>query len=67
MIEVELPHLLVGRTVQEVALPGEMQVAAITRGGTTFLPTLGTVFQEGDLVHLVVLVTSTERLKALLG
>ena len=40
---------------------------AISREGRTFLPTLGTVFQEGDLVHLVVLGSSAARLTALLG
>jgi len=67
IVEVELPHLLIGRTVNEVSSAGEIQVAAISRGGNTFLPTLGTVFQAGDVLHLVVLATSAERLKALFG
>jgi trk system potassium uptake protein TrkA len=67
MIEVELPSLLVGRTVNDLTVLGEIHVAAISRSATTFLPTLGTVFQAGDLLHLAVLTTATERLKALLG
>ncbi len=67
IVEVELPHLLAGRTVNELTLLGEIQVAAISREGRTFLPTLGTVFREGDQVHLVVLATSAARLSALLG
>jgi trk system potassium uptake protein len=67
VVEVELPHLLAGRTVNELTLLGEIQVAAMSREGRTFLPTLGTVFREGDLVHLVVLATSAARLSALLG
>src|SRR4249919_8162 len=67
IVEVELPHLLAGRTVNELTLLGEIQVAAISREGRMFLPTLGTVFREGDLVHLVVLATSAARLSALLG
>jgi trk system potassium uptake protein TrkA len=67
IVETELPPLLVGRTVNELTLAGEIQVAAISRGGRTFLPTLGTVFQEGDMVHLVVLAASLARLKKLLG
>ncbi|MBM3224688.1 MAG: TrkA family potassium uptake protein [Candidatus Tectomicrobia bacterium] len=67
LLEIELPPLLVGRTVHEMTLPGEMQVTALSRDGRTFLPTLGTVFQEGDRLHLAVLVTSTARLNALLG
>jgi trk system potassium uptake protein TrkA len=67
MVEVELPYLLAGRTVNELTLSGEIQVAAISREGRTFLPTLGTVFREGDLVHLLVLGSSMARLTTLLG
>lgn len=67
LIETEVPSLLTGRTVNELTLAGEIQVTALTRGGKTFLPTLGTVFQVGDVVHLVVLASSADRLKKLLG
>jgi trk system potassium uptake protein TrkA len=67
LVEVELPYLLAGRTVNELTLAGEIQVTAISREGRTFLPTLGTVFREGDLVHLVVLGSSMARLSTLLG
>ena len=65
LVEVAVQHPLVGRAVEQMAIPGEVHVVAISRAGTTFLPTLGTRFQEGDLVHLSVLATSIERLKAL--
>jgi trk system potassium uptake protein TrkA len=67
IVEVEVPPLLVGRTVTELVVPGEIHVVAISRGGKTFIPTLGTVFREGDLVHVAVLATSADRLKALLA
>jgi trk system potassium uptake protein TrkA len=67
VMEIELPHLLVGRTVNEVTLPGEMHVATISRDGKTFLPTLGTVFQEGDRLHLIVLASAAQQLQTLLG
>jgi len=67
LVEVEIPLLLVGRTVNELTAPGEIQVVAISRGGMTFLPTRGTVFQAGDLIHLAVLAASADRLKALLA
>jgi trk system potassium uptake protein TrkA len=67
LVEVELPYLLAGRTVNEITLLGEIHVAAISREGRTFLPTLGTVFREGDRVHLVVQGSSAARLTALLG
>ncbi len=67
LVEVEVPLLLVGRRVTDVTLSGETQVVAISRGGKTFLPTLGTVFQEGDLLHLAILAASADRLKTLLS
>jgi trk system potassium uptake protein TrkA len=65
LIETEVPSLLVGRTVNDVTIPGEVQVAAISRRGRTFLPTLGTTFSPGDLVHLIVLTTAAKRAEAL--
>lgn len=65
LVETEVPALLVGRTVNEVTISGEVHVVAISRGGKTFLPTLGTVFREGDVLHLAVLGTSTDRLNTL--
>lgn len=67
IVEAEIPHLLVGRTVNDLTVPGEIHVVAVTRRGKTFLPTLGTEFHEGDMVHLALLAESAERLKAILG
>ncbi len=67
IVEAEVPALLVGRTVKEMTILGEVHVVAITRSGKTFLPTQGTILQAGDLVHLAALTTSTERVKAILG
>jgi trk system potassium uptake protein TrkA len=65
LVEMPLPPRLAGRTVRDLTIPGEVHVAALTRGGKTFLPTLGTVLQPGDQVHLVVLAASADRLNAL--
>jgi trk system potassium uptake protein len=67
IVEAEIPHLLVGRTVNDMTVPGEIHAVAVTRRGRTFLPTLGTEFHEGDLVHVALLASSAERLKAILG
>ena len=64
LVETDVPPLLVGRTVNDVTIPGEVHVAALSRGGRTFLPTLGTTFIEGDLLHLVVLTTAATRVEA---
>jgi trk/ktr system potassium uptake protein len=67
VVTVELPSQLVGRMVKNLTITGEMNVAAITRGGEAFIPLLGTEFRADDLLHMVVLATSMEQLKSLLG
>ncbi|MEN9936175.1 MAG: hypothetical protein RLZZ387_2754 [Chloroflexota bacterium] len=67
IVDVEAPHGLAGQPVSALYVPGEIQVVAVSRGGTTFLPTPESRFQAGDLLHLALLTTSAARLRALLG
>ena len=67
LVEIEVPALLIGRQARELMLAGEATIAAIVRGNKTFIPTLGTTFEKGDLVYLSVATESTGRLKRLLG
>jgi trk system potassium uptake protein TrkA len=67
VVEVEVPPLVVGRTVRDLTVLGEVHVVAISRGAKTFLPTTGTVFQVGDLIHVAVAEGSAGRLTAFLG
>jgi trk system potassium uptake protein TrkA len=67
IIEVEVPPALVGRTANDLTIPGEIQVIAITRGNKTEIPISGTVFHEKDTIHVAVESGSTSRLRALLG
>lgn len=67
LVEVEVPQLLVGKPVRDLTVAGEIHVVTITHANKTFLPTLGTIFHEADLLHLAVLATSGNRLKELLG
>lgn len=66
LVQVECPTLLAGRTVQSITVPASIHVVAIGRGGKTFLPTLGTVFQEGDMLHIAVTPAASDRLRAML-
>jgi trk system potassium uptake protein len=66
VLDVRLPPLLAGRPVSDLAMPGVIQVAAISRGGKTFLPQPETRFEADDLLHVVVLAGATEHLAALL-
>lgn len=66
IVEAEVPHLLVGKTVRDFTVAGEIHIVSITRANKTFLPMLGTIFQDGDVLHLAVLTTSLGRLRELL-
>lgn len=67
MIRVEAPALLVGKIVNELTVFGEIQVVAINRNNKTFLPTLGTVIQDHDVIYIAALASSLKRLNSLLG
>ncbi len=67
IVEIEASQILIGRTVKELEVPGEIYVVAISRGGNTFLPTLGTAFQSGDTIHMAISGTGAQRLRSMLG
>lgn len=66
IVQSSVPVLLVGRTVNELTMPGEVSVISITRRDRAFIPTLGTVFEVGDQIHLAVVITAMRRLNAML-
>jgi trk system potassium uptake protein TrkA len=67
MTSLEISPVLDRRMVRDLSVPGEIMVVAITRQGHAFMPVSGTEFRSGDLVQLIVLASSLERLRALLG
>jgi len=67
IIRVETPELLIGKKIADITVPGEFHVVAVSRQNQTFLPTLGTQLQKGDVVYLSVLATSAKKLKHVLG
>ncbi|MEA5026748.1 MAG: NAD-binding protein [Erysipelotrichaceae bacterium] len=67
MVRIEVPSLLIGKTVNDVLAIGEFQVTAISRDNKSFLPTLGTVLQKQDIIYISVMTSSIKRLKSLLG
>ena len=67
LVHVELPPQLSGRSIMQLNIPGEIMVVSITRNDHAFIPVSGTEFQEGDMVHLVVLSSAMDRLEELLG
>jgi trk system potassium uptake protein TrkA len=67
MITLEVPSILVGRMVKHLSIPGEINVVAITRNETAFIPLMGAEFRMGDLIHVVLLASSMDRLQEMLG
>lgn len=67
IVAADASPLIVGHTVKELTIPGEVTVIAISRGGRSFLPTLATRFQENDKIHLAIQATSAGRVKEFLG
>jgi trk system potassium uptake protein len=67
LVHLETPPQLFGRTVNQLNVPGEVMVISIVRNDQAFIPIVGTEFQEGDLINLVVLSAAMERLEGLLG
>lgn len=67
IIRADTPALLVGRTVNELAVVGEIQVVSICRDNKTFIPTMGTALKKNDVLFISVLSASIGKLKKLLG
>ncbi|MGH2592192.1 MAG: TrkA C-terminal domain-containing protein, partial [Anaerolineae bacterium] len=67
MVSIDAPPHLAGRMVGHIIVPAEIRVVAITREGQAFIPTRGTEFRNGDVIHFVVLASSMERLETMLG
>jgi trk system potassium uptake protein TrkA len=67
MMEVDLPAGLEGKTVSALAVPGEIAVATILRGGKGILPHENMTFEKDDTIYINVLRESAEKLERLLG
>ena len=67
IVRVEVTELLVGKKIVDITVAGEFSVCALSRQNQTFLPTLGTVLQKGDVVYFNVLVSSVKQFKHVLG
>ncbi|HWQ66207.1 MAG TPA: NAD-binding protein [Methanospirillum sp.] len=64
MFEISPP--LAGHSVNDISVPGEIQIVSLTRRGKTIIPVPGAIFEKGDLIHIAVDAGSVPRLKTLL-
>lgn len=67
VVRVEVSALLSGKIVNDLTVVGECHVVAISRDNRTFIPTLGTQFNRHDIIYISVLVSSSKKLKSMLG
>jgi trk system potassium uptake protein TrkA len=67
LVSIEVPPHLDGRMVKDLIVPAEITVVAITHQGAAFIPTMGSQFKNGDIIHIAILASSLERFKTLLG
>ena len=67
LVSIEVPHRLAGRMVRDITVSSEISIVAITRQGAAFIPTLGSQFKEGDVIHAALSASALERFKVLLG
>ncbi|MDP3013216.1 MAG: NAD-binding protein [Candidatus Subteraquimicrobiales bacterium] len=54
VIEFKISDMLEGKKVEEIEMPGEFQVVAVTREGGSTIPTGGFVLAQGDIIVGVV-------------
>jgi len=67
IVEAEINTNLAGFSSDKINVPGEIMVISITRLGRAFIPVVGTVMDQGDLLHIAVASTSIPQLKRILG
>lgn len=67
VIEIEVKKELLGKTIQQINVPGEFMVVAIRRLDGVIIPEPGTVLKAKDVLMAVVRVTSLEKIKDKFG
>jgi trk system potassium uptake protein TrkA len=63
VLEIEIKNSLVGKTIQEINIPGEFLVVAIRRLQGVILPESSTVLKEKDILMAAVKVASLKKIK----
>ncbi|HYL36488.1 MAG TPA: TrkA family potassium uptake protein [Bryobacteraceae bacterium] len=67
LIRMEVPARLRGKLVADVSVAGDISVVVISRRGRSLLPTMGTRFEQGDIVRFVVAREAYARFESLVG
>ena len=67
MLAAFVPTHLVGKTISDLRVPGEIRVALIVRMGRGMLPVSGTKFEVDDQVHVLVHQSAVEKFQKMMG
>lgn len=67
LICIELPHLFVGRNINELTHVGEIMIVSVSRNNKTVIPTMGMILEAGDILHVAVAIPATDKCKAMFG
>jgi trk system potassium uptake protein len=67
IIEVEVTPQIAGFRSDKINVPGEIMVMSVTRLGRAFVPVVGTIINEGDLLYIAAAATAIPQLKRILG
>ncbi|MFA6001732.1 MAG: TrkA family potassium uptake protein [Thermoleophilia bacterium] len=67
LLEFEVPAQMVGRSVNDITIAGQVVVTCVVRLGRALVPTTATVFADGDLVYACVTSEALGKFKELVG
>lgn len=67
LLEFETPAQMVGRSVGDLSIAGQVVVTCVVRLGRALIPTTATVFEDGDLVYACVANEALGKFKDLIG
>jgi trk/ktr system potassium uptake protein len=62
----DIPDHLVGKPISSIEEEGAIRVIGVDRGGSGFIPTHSSTFQDGDVAHFVVARDALEKLDVLM-
>jgi trk system potassium uptake protein TrkA len=66
-VRLEVPKGLAGRTVADLAKPGEIVVGALVRRGQALIPSAETKLELGDQLHITALVSALSKIEKLIA
>lgn len=66
VMQARISSLVAGRSVRDLVYSAAVNIFAVVRDGHAFVPTQGTVLQEGDVIHLSVAANAVDKVETLI-